>query len=300
MNLPSKENLLQIISDLKGVDLSKISYNRIINILMTDLKSIPYTRAKLKAGYHIERARINKTGEIFCSEEEISYREDYQNITEFGRANTPGMSLFYGTIASDHIKYPRITNLLETSELFRNSNNESGEFVMTVGKWRIKEDFEVAEIIFNRNCAEKIPYVKKAYEHHYKDLKEDFPNRIDDIMFVLEFFSDEFSKKEIKSHNDYKISAAYAEIAIFLKGLNGVVYPSVRTDYQGTNVALAIPAVEKYLDLEMAAMFRIYKNEKKSVMDNICIATDLGQLKSNFKWEKITEAGEDIINRMLL
>lgn len=118
MNLPAKEKLQSIIYALKNADLSRVTYSRIINILVTELKSIPYITAKLKAGHHIERARINKPKEIFTSEAEITYRTDFENIIEYGRANSPGQSLFYGAIKSDHIENPRLVNLFETSELY--------------------------------------------------------------------------------------------------------------------------------------------------------------------------------------
>ena len=65
MNLPDKEKIHYFITSLKEANLSKVSYSRILHILYNELKSLPYTTAKLKAGHHIERARINKPGEIF-------------------------------------------------------------------------------------------------------------------------------------------------------------------------------------------------------------------------------------------
>jgi len=300
MNLPEKNKLQSIIFELKNADLSRVNYLRIINILVNELRSVPYTTTKLKAGHFIERARINKSGEIFNSEAEITYRTDFENIKEFGRANAPQQSMFYGAIKSDHIRNPRIVNLFESSELYRQSDKDLNEFIMTVGKWKIKQDFEVALMTFNKKIIENIPSTRIAYEYHYNNLKKDFPDRIDDIELVLEFFSDEFAKKNIKTHNDYKISSAYSELAINVNGLNGVIYPSVRTDFQGTNVALTPQAVENYLELEVVAMFHIYKKRNKSFMDNAFIAKDFGYLNSSFKWEKIKEQDDEIINKVLL
>lgn len=300
-NLPDRKTLDKVTSALRSADLSKVSYQKVLYSLMNDLRFIPFVTAKLKAGHHIERARINEPNQVFYSEKEISYRTDFQNIKRYGRANSPGQSLFYGAVKTENIKHPRIINLLETSEMFRSADRKcDAEFVMTVGKWRIKEDFEVIESVFNKHNIETIPQIKQSYEYHLNNLKAEMPDRIDDIEFLLEFFSDEFAKKAIKSDDDYKISVAYTDLAMnFLKAA-GVAYPSVRTDYQGFNVALDIHAVENFLELEVVAMFKIYKKGDQTFMDNLAYATDLGDMKSNFKWIDIKGTPEEVINELLL
>lgn len=300
-NLPDRKTLNKVTSELRNADLSKVSYQKVFYTLLNEIKLIPFATAKLKAGHHIERARINEPNQIFYSENDISYRTDFENIKRYGRANFPGQSLFYGAIKTEHIEHPRIINLLETSEMFRSADKKSdAEFVMTVGRWRIKQDFEVLESVFNKHNIATIPQIKQSYEYHLNKLNAEIPDRIDDIEFLLEFFSDEFAKKEINSDNDYKVSVAYTEIAINFKNLAGVTYPSVRTDYQGFNVALTMPAVESFLELEVVAMFKIYKKGDHVFMDNLAYATDLGEMKSNFKWIDIKGTPEDFINERLL
>ncbi|MGN7202665.1 hypothetical protein ACTHQF_00215 [Pedobacter sp. SAFR-022] len=300
-NLPDRKTLDKVTSALRSADLSKVSYQKVLYSLLNDLKVIPFVIAKLKAGHHIERARINEPNQLFYSEKEISYRTDFQNIKSYGRANSPGQSLFYGAVKTENIEHPRIINLLETSEMFRSADRKrDAEFVMTVGKWRIREDFEVIESVFNKHNIQTIPQIKQSYEYYLNKLKAEMPDRIDDIEFLLEFFSDEFAKKEIKSGDDYKISAAYTELAMNFHNVAGVAYPSVRTDYQGFNVALGIYAVENFLELEVAAMFKIYKKGEQTFMDNLAYATDLGEMKSDFKWIDIKGTPEDFINEHLL
>ncbi len=300
-NLPDRDTIQKIVAELKSTNLDKVSYQKIFYKILNELKIIPFVTAKLKAGHHIERARINEPDQIFYSEKELSYRTDFHNIKKYGRANFPGQSLFYGAIKSENIELPRIINLLETSELFRSADKTTKtEFVMTVGKWRIKEDFEVVEIVFNKDNIEIIPQIKKAYEYHLDRIRQEMPERIEDIEFLLRFFSDEFAKKTINSDSEYKISVAYTELATNFKGLSGVTYPSVRTNYEGFNVALTIPVVEKYLDLEIVAMFKVYKNGEHTLVDNLAYATDLGNMKSNFNWIDIKGTDEKLINEILL
>ncbi|OYD43598.1 hypothetical protein [Sphingobacterium cellulitidis] len=185
--------------------------------------------------------------------------------------------------------------------MFRGIDKQStGTFVITVGKWRIKEDFEVVEMVFNESNIENIPQIRSSYEYHIDRLKKEIPDKIEDIEFLLRFFSDEFAKKGIQSDSDYKISAAYTEMATTFRNLSGVTYPSVRTEYQGFNVALTIPAVETFLDLEVVAMFKVYKKGEHTFVDNLAYATELGDLKSNFNWIDIQGTDEEMINKIFL
>lgn len=284
--LPSVEELKEILASIDEADLSVTSYNKLVNILMS-LKFVPFVTCILKKGHTIERARINKPGEIFSSESQLSYRTDYQNIKSYGRANIPHFSLFYGAIESDVIKHPRFVNLLETSEIFRNLEKdevENADFIMTVGKWIVKEDIEIVEIVFDEKSIENSVDVKRSYEFHLKKLTSEHPEHKEQFELILKFFSNQFAKKEINSHFDYMISAAYTDMAINWEGHKGLTYPSVKTDYLGQNVVLPPLAVEKYLDLEIAAMYRVQKKGKKSLISPLKHCTDFGALNTNFKW----------------
>lgn len=284
--LPSVDELKEIISSIREADLSKVSYNKLVNALTT-FQFVPFVTAKLKKGHSIERARINKPNEIFTTESEISYRTDYPNIKSYGRANVPHFSLFYGAFETEVIKHPRFVNLLETSEIFRNlekNEAENTDFVMTVGKWIIKEDIEVVEIVFDENSIKNSADIKRSYEFHLEKLTKEHPEHKEQFELILKFFSNQFAKKEINSHYDYMVSAAYTDMAINWKGQQGLTYPSVKTDYQGQNVVLTPYAVDKYLELDMTAMYRVQKNGKQSIISPLKHCTDFGVLNTNFKW----------------
>lgn len=284
--LPSVEELKTIIASITEADLSLVSYNKLVNAL-TSLQFVPFVTALLKKGHSIERARINKPEEIFLSESQISYRTDYANIKSYGRANVPHFSLFYGAIESDVIKHPRLVNLLETSEIFRNlEKNEvqNADFIMTVGKWIIKEDIEVVEMVFDEKSIKNSVDIKRSYEFHIEKLTKEHPEHKEQFELILRFFSNQFAKKEIKTHFDYMISSAYTDMAINWQGHKGLTYPSVKTDYLGQNVVLTPFVVEKYLALEIVAMYRVEKKGKKSLISPLRHCTDFGHLNANFKW----------------
>jgi hypothetical protein len=111
MTYPEKEKLQTIIESFKKADLSRVTYSRILNTLFNELKIIPYPKIILKAGTNIYRARINRPNEIFKSEAELTYRTDFLNIEEYGRANTPWHAIFYGTLPLSTINKSILVNL---------------------------------------------------------------------------------------------------------------------------------------------------------------------------------------------
>lgn len=297
---PDNKQLKESIQRFKNLDFSKISYQKIVFSLLKDIVVIPVSIAKIHEGYPIFRARINRDGEIFSSESEISYRTDYKNITEYGRANIPHQSMFYGAIESAEVKHPRIVNLFELSELFRTPNEKDGEVIMTAGKWRIKKEFQVIEMVFNKANIELNPDIKKAFEYQRDLMLKDHPEQIEQIENVLEFFSDEFAKRDIKGDFDYKISAAYMNMVLSQHNeLHGITYPSVRMDSKANNIALFPESVENLLELEMVGMFKIIKKGKHSTMENIAIATDLGNYNTNFKWIDLQGKTDDEIEKLI-
>lgn len=284
--LPSVDEIKKLIVEYETADLEKVSFNK-LSVQLRKLKWIPILTAKLNKGYHIERARINRPEEIFYSEADISYRNDYENIKTYGRANMKHQSLFYGAIESDVIKHPRLINLLETSQIFRDLDKikvDKADFVMTVGKWRIKEDIEVAEMVFNKDSIKNSKDVEKSFKYHQENLAKEHPENLEQFLLILEFFSNQFARKDINKNTDYMISAAFTDFVINWKGLPGLKYPSVKSDYIGHNIVLTPVVVEQFLELEIAAMFRITKNGENSLVSPIKHATEFGPLNSNFKW----------------
>jgi hypothetical protein len=284
--LPTVDELNSIIATIESTDFSQVSYNKLVTAL-TSLQFVPFVTAKLKKGHTIERARINRPDEIFTSESQISYRTDYPNIKTYGRANVPHFSLFYGAFESDVIKHPRFVNLLETSEIFRNLEKnevENADFVMTVGKWRIKEDIEIVEMVFDEKTIKNSADIKRSYEFHLNKLTQELPEHKEQFEIILRFFSKHFAKKEINSHFDYMISAGYTDMAINWRNHKGLTYPSVKTDYQGHNVVLTPFVVDKFLELEIVAMYRVQKNGKKSFISPLKHSTDFGPLNTKFVW----------------
>jgi hypothetical protein len=270
----------EFIESLKKANLSKVSYNKIVSDIKFESIQLPYTTTIIRKGQYIERGRINEKEDKFYSEFDISYRTDTGNITDFGRANKPFQSRFYGAMKTDELQIPRIVLFSELVEQFRNPKSNIDKTTMTIGRWYVKEDFEVADICYSSRYL-KVKSIKDKYDYWIKETKDTEIGE-DDFQELLEFFSNEFSKTHIENKTDYKISSIYSDLAIFANGLKGIIYPSVRTDYLGYNIALPPETVEKCLELKEVAMFE-FTNEgiiPKSY------SNELGFYNSKFNWKE--------------
>jgi hypothetical protein len=275
----------EIIESLKGSDLSRISFQRIIETIKS-LGMIPTTEIDIKEGTIIERGRINTSDGPFRSESDISVREDFYNIQTYGRANPPFVPVFYGSIKSDEIPQPRMTILAELSEEFKRGKNF--KILYTVGQWRVKKNFIAYCYLYSEKFRTSSA-ISKIIDDWSKHLDESSVPDKEDVRLVGEFISEEFTKKEIKNHHDYKISAAIAELKFRNTNIAAILYPSVRTDYLGTNIAIKGNLVEEHLELKQVALCEAYSANGQGSLDIVAIAQELGPLNSEFKWVKVSK-----------
>ena len=87
----------QIKDNLESVDYEMI-YKSI-----ADLKDKAIPTAILRKGWYIDRVRINKPNEVFTNHMQVSYIHDktiIDNYVDFGRANEPKQTVFYGAVES--------------------------------------------------------------------------------------------------------------------------------------------------------------------------------------------------------
>lgn len=272
----------ELIQLLRNIDLSKVSRDKIVYTIHKNGIRLPILTSIIKRGEIIERGRVSDEGCIFSSEYEISYRTDIEKIDKYGRANRPFQSMFYGSSPSRDIKHPTIVLFSELVEQFRNISKLNFETTMTVGRWIVTEDFEVADVCFSENYF-TVEEIKSRYDSWVQKIQNTELNEevYKDLLF---FFSNEFAKKSINNHHDYKISSIYTDYALNEK-LNGICYPSVRTDYKGRNFALLPSAVEKFMELREAAVFKYTIQNGKPLAINTHYSDNLGLFNSKFAWK---------------
>ncbi|PQA96663.1 hypothetical protein B0A69_00795 [Chryseobacterium shigense] len=252
--------------------LDEISYDEIYNLLRESIKKIPIPEAKFFKNSIVDRARLNDGDALYNSIDDLGYIKDRDVInnclTEYGRANKPHQVMFYGAIKTSVIDHPRVTAIAETSKLFQDKKgyNIDGE-KYTISRWRNKEYFFVAEIVFAKEAIKNNPDIKRSFESQIG-----FANDLDDddIEFYKEFLifiSEEFARK-IEKNDDYKISVAYTNLILEHPKIEGVMFPSVQTDYCGANIVIPVETVEKYFKPEVCSTHILYKIPEDTLLAN--------------------------------
>ena len=251
---------------------------------------------EITPGTEVQRIRNNFKGEVFYSESEISYRSDIWNINEFGRCNLPNSSKFYSSLSSKYIQEIRVVNVLETNKAFREYSSIRKRQVFTSGNWVIRKPLNVAIFPFNKYAKVANSEVKLHSETYEQIIKSFTFNDRQNAQKILPFISYQLSKKNIKSHWDYSISAFFSEFIIDKYNLDGILYPSVRANYKTYNLMLN-PASLNKLDLTRAAMFELFIDRKNVIIDNLAD----GKITSDNKilWTQVERASDKDLTRLL-
>lgn len=289
------------LNSITGLNLETTSFRKISHIINKEL-FVPVTIAKIHAGQYVERVRINSNGEIFKHKQELSYILDSKNIKNYGRANSPGNSIFYGSVKSSLVSSPRIVALAETEEALQGEfkGNSDKKLIMTVGKWMVKKDILVSEMVFKRTAINAIPEVKTAFDFHSNLIRQSQPSVFaSQSILLLEYFSEIMSKR-IEKNSDYKISAAFSESILKSPDLGGMLFQSVQTDFEGTNIALKPAVVDEHLSLEEALIIFVEIRGKKVFLDNIGTTGTLKSDQTAFDWKLLQRTPQEVIDNYFL
>lgn len=254
--------------------LTEISYDKIVDLLSNGIKGIPFPIAKLHKEYFIDRVRKNENNKLYKHIDELSYIKDtyvIQNkLTKYGRANLPHQVMFYGALKTPYIQHERLTAIAESSDFFRNTQEKQfGKEYYTLSRWRIKEELVGVEIVFSDDALKNNEYIRKSYEKQKQSLEELELTKQEKDFYLefLRFISNQFSKR-VNNYEEYKISVAYANIALSKPYINFIVYPSVQTEYQGENIVLKPEIVDKYLEPIICSTHILYKDTNRTFIDN--------------------------------
>ncbi|MFK7906876.1 MAG: hypothetical protein AB8B69_17215, partial [Chitinophagales bacterium] len=177
----------------------------------------------------------------------------------------------------------------ETSQILRDEEaiNIEGE-LLTLSRWKVLKDILLAEIVFDDDAIRKNIDIRTAFNHHMKKIAHHPLRELG--LRQMQFFSKEFAK-QVDNHWDYKISVAYTDlilndIKIHIDGIpiDGIAFPSVRSNHKGQNVVLRPDVVDEKLELKVVSTHIIHKNKSKSHLNNHKYVTDFGKGNSDFKW----------------
>jgi hypothetical protein len=192
MNDASLIFLSQIRNNLEYANLD------LIKLSIADLRNKFIPIAILHKGYYIDRVRINHNNKIFKTIDDVNYINDEEILNthvDFGRANFPKQSIFYGSIESPQIKKTRGTAWLETTDIFKNKNVlENIEQIFTSCRWRILEDIPIVEIIFSKEALKNSKYVQQSFAKQIEGIKDH--SLYEHFFDQGEFFSEEFARDD--------------------------------------------------------------------------------------------------------
>jgi hypothetical protein len=276
-----KFEILKVASkNLVGVTYENIF--RLVNELeLSNIISFP-----IPDGVYVFRIRPSKK-EPFSKITEISFNPKAEK--KFGRANTPNKPMFYGSFAAPNMQNPIITNTAEIIHILANGNNkiENNSVELTFGKWRIEKPLPVVPIIFNEIHLSKHKIFRPLYDSYMSYNQNNHRNKE-----IIKFIAQEFSKVNIKSNLDYKISAAFTELILknYKGKIEAIIYPSVRTDGEGFNIAISPDFVKQYLKLHSVVTIRMYFKYGIGALDYEKIAESINE-DGSFKLLPITEPG---------
>lgn len=258
----------EIISTLKGLDLSTNPEEE-IKQLLSNVGAIGYMVVTLHKGKSIMRARPNNEGERFEKKSDYSFKPQRFN-SEYQRASTPHQTMFYGCILPENIEpgelnNSRIIGAMESMPWLRDKTS-SGYKKISFGKWLVEEDIILIAVIHNPEYYNASNYTRELVDGYNKFLAIEDSKIKDRSLKFQEFLADEFSK-EITINNDYSISAYFTHAVVNSQRykIDGVLYPSVRTQGDGFNIAITPEACSK-LALYVAGECSIYKLRDHTVV----------------------------------
>lgn len=262
----------EIINNLKKLNLQNYPDREIANFI-TQIGALPVMLSEYDEGKIIYRARpnIDETNN-FSKISDLSYKPQANN-NKYQRASTPDKTMFYGALIpevleNDLIDDERITGAFEVVDFLRNLKIKAGEKVITYGVWRVKSKISTYSVVQPNLRKIKVNWLKTISTRFFKEL-ENHPQFKEKVPIILEYLAREFSKK-VKEGKDYEymVSALFAERACML-GLDGILYPSVKMESTGLNIALTPECVDSHLELEKAIKCKIYKKCKSVIVNNL-------------------------------
>lgn len=280
------KNVDDLIREFQELKLEEYPTNRIKELIL-DIGKIGTIINTLHEGKIVYRARLTNGNEVFSKCSDLSFVPGDKN-TKYQRASTPNNTMFYGSIL------PEIINAGELSEIrvvgafecipFLRNTLLDGEQKITFGKWTVTKDIPLLAIVHHADFKNKSDYVREM-KNGFDAFIAKFPEMTERTTKIIGYLASEFAKKTTENDYDYLITSLFTERMIE-KELAGVLYPSVRTDGDGFNVAIHPKFVKSSMKLSAVGVCTVYKKGKRSIVDNESVAF-LKDGDENFKLEPV-------------
>ena len=260
-----------VIQNLKQLDLSTYPKEEILS-LFKQLGQIGWVMITLHRGKPVMRARPNYHGERFETKDAYSFKPAHLNKT-YQRASTPEQTMFYATLVPENpapreLDNMRVIGVAETIPMLRDKT-KSGYQKISFGRWVVHEDINLLAIVHKNDYSERSSYTKELAQAYDGFIRHTPPEIAERSIAFSSFLADEFSKEHITGDFDYMISALFTELSA-KRGLDGVLYPSVRVGGAGFAIAIT-PEATTRLGLYAAGECSVYKLKDHTVVGNDAI-----------------------------
>jgi hypothetical protein len=272
----------KVIEQFKQLELTKYPEKE-IKELFNKVGLVGAVIVTFHKGKSVMRARPNDENERFEKKSDLSFKPQRFNKT-YQRASTPNETMFYATSVPDNLEEGeldnmRIIGITETIPMLRDKT-KSGIQKISFGRWVVQEDIKLMAIVHHQSYYNESNYTRELV-NAFKEFINQYPQDvIDKSLKFQDYLASEFAKENIKGDYDYMISAIFAN-NIINQGFDGVLYPSVRTDGKGFNIAIS-PNATKKLALYVAGECSIYKSKDQVVVGNDAIV-ELDGKQTEFK-----------------
>jgi hypothetical protein len=280
------KGLLNFLLDKKREN-SIHSYISIKNALL--LFDIPCLIITIQSGTTLFRCRWHdKKNQYFIKINDLSFREDMNNINAFGRVNEPVQSIFY-------CANQRETALFEVSKIQKGKGNIEIEDV-TYGEWILQKDLICAHLPLVKENIGKNPiadYLHRTFEENVNKYSTD---ETVEWRNLFELIALEFSRETNENDQGYLISCAFSHYLFTKKFydfgkkkelyIDGIMYPSVKYSEEGMNIAIQPQfIIEGSMILNRVVRQRMERIESATYKEtDTQIATEIDYKNGIIKW----------------
>jgi hypothetical protein len=267
------EETKQLLTHLGNLDLKQYPDEEVKKAIR-GFRAYPLNVTEFHIGNVIYRIRPNTGNKSFTNASDLSYKPQAYNKT-YQRASSPQATMFYGSIIpqenlNSEVDMARVIAATEASNLIRNKDSADGVEIVSFGKWRVLDTISLGTVVYSEVERNVTPYAKGRAKY-VLELLEKSPDIAQQGKLMMDFIASEFSKKEIRGDFDYIISALFTE-RIIEKGFDGVIYPSVRAEEKGMNVAILPNVVDNRMRLEGVVECKVYKQGSDILVEDSQVA----------------------------
>lgn len=221
-------------------------------------------RVILPKGKLLVRCRVNKDNRLFFRKTDLY--DPHGNYPSLGRANDSGQVIFYASYSdgTEESPAPRITNIYEVSD-FSTDKTKSGKQIVTYSGWVSTDDLVLvcfpSSTVFQFQT-ETLKVVNDIWIKNQGSLDKDLVDEIENL-------SSKFASDDPGDGSLYHLTLAFANYVYKnCPDVDGILYPSVKMEGKGINIALRTDVPEKKLHLKQVTVCHLYKLLDKSILLN--------------------------------